>query len=58
MLFPENWFACFEEDQDGNVQMRTDVSSGGGSASMSIDLPNALHRVVTADNKIRLLLTV
>lgn len=58
MLFPENWFACFELDQDGNVQIRTSVSSGGGTADVGMDLPNAMHRVVTNDSKIRVLQTV
>lgn len=58
MLFPEVWFACFEEDQDSNVQLRTHVSSGGGTADVGMDLATAMHRVVTSDGKIRLLQTV
>lgn len=57
-MIPDNWFACFETDGNGDVQMRTSTTTGGGTAQLTIDLMSALRRVVTSDNKIRILETV
>lgn len=58
MLIPDAWWPCFELDGSGDVQMRTDVSTGGGTAAISTDVQSALKKVVTSANKIRVVQSV
>lgn len=56
-MFPSSWFSVFEDDGSNGVRTKTETVSGDNGAPSGKDIGYLMSKVVTDDNKLRIVVT-